>query len=685
MRRVVVWIWQFIKIYFFLIGVFFSTAIITLFLLLSSLDLDFFSNSHSQIELTKPEGDFMVEVDLDGNVYDHFDHKSTDGLLSLLSESETFQSVKGLQEIIGRLKTEDAVKGVLFHIRPTYFIHSNYAMDILDNLQNLAEEKPVYFFGSVIRGSANYLIGTGEKIVLAPGGDILLPSPTMQFMLIGKLMERFGVGVDVLKAGEFKSLIFNLKQMDKGSRKQMLSIYDSLLASHKQMMQISRPMVTSETDDSPAVTVERIAQWFENSHYNHKDALNNKLVTEISHLEPFKDSVEAVSELPWHDYEKVNWKDLEGERPPKQEVDEPNSVVDSTDAQGEGSGDGSSSEKTVSKDGSHDKGFHLSQLFSDHKDASNKNKSIGYLSFAGSIALDNGGSQGGVITDTQVEEQVDKMIEHKHVKAVVVRINSPGGGVMASELIWSHIKRLSDKKPVVAYIDSMAASGGYYMASAADKIVSRGTAITGSIGVLFVRGHMAGIAEKYGIISETITRENHSDLYDFTKELSTETKGYYQDQINDAYELFIKRVADGRNLSPDVVHTKLAQGRIWTGDQALQNSLVDALGDRSIAFSIAKKLAGLDTSRGYPLVFYEEKTHFLKTCLDSPTKCLRMLDSRLLTRSLPLFGHELLYELLSPDLHHRLLSAVRPYKHSVEMIQAHLWYESEALSLAKTR
>ena len=118
---------------------------------------------------------------------------------------------------------------------------------------------------------------------------------------------------------------------------------------------------------------------------------------------------------------------------------------------------------------------------------------------------------------------------------------------------------------------------------------------------------MAGLSKHYRIQSEVFSSETYADIYDPTRELSDKTKKYLQDRVDRAYDLFLKRVARGRNLSPEEVHKKQAQGRIWTGEQAVKIQLVDAIGDRDKAFAIAKNLAGLDPDQSYPVIFPEKK------------------------------------------------------------------------------
>ena len=636
MRSFIRGCWRLIKLYFIWVGALVTIMSILLTMSLSSLDLSMFSEDDEK-PLLIPATSGLVEVELSGTVYERYDYRGPSALFNFLNDSELLKSYKNLKEQLQLLQSNSAIEGVLFHVRPNFYIHSNYAMDLLAEFKLLAEKKPVYFFGALLQDGTNYLMSDAREIILAPGGALRLPSPIMAQLLLGKVMERFGVGLEVIKAGHYKNFVLHLDEVDPANKRQMLSVYDSYLKVLSDYMKEAR----LDLQATPPITTELIDEWFRQSDYGAQEALRHQLVTQVGHLQPFKDQVANETSLPWYKVEEVDldkWtqhavhqKIMEMDEPQPQAGNSSAHWQTAAEIQPQSSAQLSAPMTTPSSYSAptiEDKPVSwFRRLWSQDDKTKIQPDSLGYLSFYGTIMLENGESSTHTITERQVEQQVDVMLEYEHVKAVVIRINSPGGGVLASELIWSEIKRLSAQKPTVAYIDNMAASGGYYIATATNQIVARPTAITGSIGVLLIRPHIAGLAKNYGIKMDLTTRQNYADIFDPTQKLSTTTKAYLQQSVQDSYNLFLGRVAENRDMTQQQVHERLAQGRIWTGEQAHQVDLIDILGNRRDAFKVAKQLAGLDPLELYPVEFARKKIDFLKICLASLSDCLRMLQS----------------------------------------------------------
>ncbi|MCY4380512.1 MAG: S49 family peptidase, partial [Proteobacteria bacterium] len=463
-------LWRLIKLYFIFVGMIVTFSVVLIIMAFSSLDFDFlnYSQRDEPVKKHQPIGDFLVEVDLRGFVYDHYDLKTFDELLYLWRDlaNNSLTSLRSLEKQIEELAARTRVKGVLFHIHSNLVINTNFAADLIKPMAKLAAKKPLYFYGDHYQGAVNYLIGSGDRIALAPQGDVMLPSATMVTYLLGNLMKRVGVGMDVIKAGDYKSADFFLTQIGQPERLHMTSVQESLEQVIFDLMVASRK--------SQQIADRDIKKWLNQQSFNDKSALKTKLVTDISHYQNFKDSLAKSQGLKWYDYETIIW--------PKSSKDQ-EAAQDSEKAL-------VSLERALPKE--------ITSLFNKGDGVEEDEDAVGYLSYSGTISLDHQKSSDEDITEVQVAKDVEFMLAKDRVKAVVVRINSPGGGVLASELIWHHLKRLADVKPMVVYIDNMAASGGYYMASAAHKIIARPSAITGSIGVLFLRPHLAQMAKRYG-------------------------------------------------------------------------------------------------------------------------------------------------------------------------------------------
>ncbi len=201
-----------------------------------------------------------------------------------------------------------------------------------------------------------------------------------------------------------------------------------------------------------------------------------------------------------------------------------------------------------------------------------------------------------------------KLAENKHIKAVVLRVDSPGGVVGPSQEIYLEIMRMRKKKPIVASLGSVAASGGYYIASAANEIITSPGTITGSIGVKMEFINIQELLKKLGLGQEVIKSGTFKDIGSPIRRMSEEEKALLEKLIKDVHKQFVKAIAKGRNLSLDKVQ-EIADGRIFTGEEAKKLGLVDKLGNFQDAITLAAKLGGI---KGKPSTFYlKEKKSFL--------------------------------------------------------------------------
>jgi protease-4 len=200
-------------------------------------------------------------------------------------------------------------------------------------------------------------------------------------------------------------------------------------------------------------------------------------------------------------------------------------------------------------------------------------------------------------------------VEDDEVKALLVRIDSPGGSPLAADLMWRALRDAhAAGKPVIASLSDVAASGGYYVASAADRIVSHPSTLTGSIGVFVIRPSLRGLLEKLGVTAETMQRGARADLLFDSQPLTPGAREVLRKDVEGVYEQFVARVAEGRHLSPEAVK-RVGGGRVWTGAQALEIGLVDELGGLYEAAAAAKQAIGLPADAPVVLkAFPEQKT-----------------------------------------------------------------------------
>ena len=198
------------------------------------------------------------------------------------------------------------------------------------------------------------------------------------------------------------------------------------------------------------------------------------------------------------------------------------------------------------------------------------------------------------ISGFQYGKIFDDILKDESVKAMVLRINSPGGSAKASEELWRKIKLIQEKVPVIISMGNVAASGGYYMATAGDKIFAENNTITGSIGVFGLMFNVSELTENIGVNVEKVKTHKMSDFPSFDRSLTSKEKTRVQLGINKVYDVFLDRVAKGRGLSIEKVEG-LASGRVWTGNQAKENGLVDSIGGLNMAIETAKQAADIKT------------------------------------------------------------------------------------------
>lgn len=247
---------------------------------------------------------------------------------------------------------------------------------------------------------------------------------------------------------------------------------------------------------------------------------------------------------------------------------------------------------------------------------------VAVLYTEGSIVNGESGNSfmgGSFIGDHTLRKQLNKILEDDSVKALVLRVNSPGGSGSASDSIWNDLRRIQDSgRPVVISMGDYAASGGYYISMGADYIYAMPGTLTGSIGVFGGKLNMEGLYEKIGIKLHTYKRGEQSNIFSSTSNFSDSERRKYQEFLDGFYKIFVEKAAQGRDMTYDELH-QVAQGRVWTGEQALERNLVDELGGLEDAIAKAKELAELGENDVAIRIFPKRKTA-LETILEDLNK-----------------------------------------------------------------
>ena len=447
-------------------------------------------------------------------------------------------SALGLNDIVGAIrkaKNNDKIKGI--YLDPRIFAASNATLaEIRQELEDFKESgKFIVAYADSYTQSGYYLASVADKVAINPQGMLDVHGMASMPLFYKDALQKLGVEMQLFKVGTYKSFAepFTQTEMSAANREQVSSFINDIWESMKTDIAASRNMETTQVDS--------IANQF--------PLLKN---TDFLLAQNLVDTVLYESEMKNYVRELI-------------EIDADAKIPSATVA----------NMKSVK-----------TQVI---KKSTN---SIGLLYAVGNITSGSGASG---IQDKYVVNEIEKLRKDKDIKAVVFRINSGGGSAYASEQIWKAISDLKEEKPVVVSMGDVAASGGYYIACNADKIVAQPTTITGSIGIFGMIPNFSGTLDKLGIDTDVVKTNEFSDFGNVSRAFNAQEAAMMQAYVNSGYDLFLTRCADGRGLPKDSL-AKYAEGRVWTGNQAKEIGLVDELGGVDEAIRIAAELANLGES-----------------------------------------------------------------------------------------
>jgi protease-4 len=221
---------------------------------------------------------------------------------------------------------------------------------------------------------------------------------------------------------------------------------------------------------------------------------------------------------------------------------------------------------------------------------------------------------GGVVGSETIVDAIRRIRSDDSIKAIILRIDSPGGSAVASDVIWRELlitRNGKTPKPIVASMSDLAASGGYYIAAAAQTIVAEPGTLTGSIGILGGKIVTGGTFAKLGVGIDGVVEGQNADMNSPVRPYNDQERKKLEDQLQSFYDQFVEKVARARHMTPERVDT-IAQGRVWTGRQAKEIGLVDALGGLDRAVAMAKQAARISQDQGVELVVYPPRKTFLE-------------------------------------------------------------------------
>jgi protease-4 len=423
--------------------------------------------------------------------------------------------------------------------------------------------KPCVAYSEVWTTGAWYLASACDHVVMPPGGIGMVTGLDARTTYYAGIFEKLGIQPQMLHVGDFKSAVepYERAAPSEPASEAMNYLLDGLwgqfIADAARGRNVA-PSVVQELIDRPTLSPGQ--------------SLQRGLVDALAYPDALIEHLDAAGT-----------------------ADFVARVTEASAVAGSG-GTETPKEKTEEDDRFTSMGEYVKGLRSDWGE---KDAQIALIYAAGPIM--SGESDGGLfgdasLTDRSFREWIRAAAEDENVKAIVLRVESPGGSGLASDMMWREIRKaqVEEGKPVVVSMGGYAASGGYYIAAPADWIVAQPTTLTGSIGVFGGKLNLGGAYEKLGLTQHSYKRGEQADLLAMTVGFSDGGRETYQTFLDEFYELFLTRVTEGRELSRDDAHA-VAQGRVWTGTQALERGLVDELGGLDVALAKAAELAELDS------------------------------------------------------------------------------------------
>ena len=469
------------------------------------------------------------------------------------------QSTIGLIDIIRNLrkaKADDNIKGVFLDLTHVSTGLSSIS-EIRENLIELkAEGKFIIAYGEMFSQNAYYLASVADEIYLNPVGLLDFRGLNAQMMFFKNMLEKIGVEPQIIRHGEYKSAgePFYLEKMSPENREQMQSIISSMWNN-----------VINDISKSRNLSVNHLNMVADNYlSRTPSGALDNSMIDGIKHRDEIYERIRELLEINQDD--KINFASFSQYKralPPKE----------------------------MTKSGVNDQ--------------------IAVI-FGQGMIISGKGSENNMGSD-RIAAAIRKARLDDNVKAIVFRINSGGGSALASDVMLREVILAAKEKPVVASFGDVAASGGYYVACAADVIIANRSTITGSIGVFGMIPNMKELFEsKIGLSFDNVKTNELADFASINRPLTNLEREIIKESIGEVYDTFISHVAEGRNLPKETVDN-IGRGRVWTGVEAMQVGLIDEFGGLEYAIDKAAELAEIEDFR---LIEYPEQKSFFEMLMD---------------------------------------------------------------------
>lgn len=474
---------------------------------------------------------------------------------SFLGEENTNYGLDEILSSIQKAKDNENIKGIYLHAEA---LETSFASleEIRSALMDFKESgKWIVAYGDQYDQGTYYLASTADKIIVNPQGSIAWHGLASQVIFFKDLLGKLGVDMQIFKVGTYKSAVepFIATEMSPANREQTTAYITSIWNKLLEDISASRNLSV--------------------------DSLNY-YADQMMDLRPAQDYITygMADTLMYKDEVLSYLKNMSN-----READESLRTLSLEDM------------KNVKRNVPKDKSGNIIAVY------------YAYGEIDNTTSTDEG------IDSKKVCRDLRKLREDETVKAVVLRVNSPGGSAYGSEQIWNEVVKMTAEKPVVVSMGDYAASGGYYISCAADCIVANPTTLTGSIGIFGMFPNMEKLfSDKLGLNFDMVKTNKLADMGDLTRPFNAAESEIMQNYINNGYKLFVKRCADGREMTTEAIE-KIAEGRVWTGATAKELGLVDELGGLDKALEIAAEKAGVEA---YSTITYPAKEGMFSSLLN---------------------------------------------------------------------
>jgi len=490
-------------------------------------------------EPAQTESNSVLLLKFDHQIVDRAKKNPLEGLAFGIFESEKTVGLNDMLDCIRKAKTDHNILGI--YLNPSDI---SAGLGTIEEIRLALKDfktsgKFIYAYGENISQKAYYLITVADSVMLNPQGSIDFRGLGGERTFYKKGLEKLGVEMQIIRHGKFKSAVepYILDKMSPENRLQTETYLKSLWNEMLSDISASRKMGYDELNDiADAVASFREADFAKQKNLVDRLKYKDQVIDDLKKL-TLTDQKDDVRAVDIYKYIKV---------PETKEM------------------------KTMPR------------------------QKIAVIYASGEI---DASTSGDGIKSEELSRAIREARRDSSIRAIVLRINSPGGSAYGSDVIWREVKLAAKAKPVVASMGDVAASGGYYIACAADTIMADRTTITGSIGIFgMIPNFQNLLSDKLGITQDVVTTNEHSDMISVTRPMTEFERGLMQNMIETGYDTFISHVADGRKMDKTAVD-EIGQGRVWAATNAKEIKLVDVFGGLTDAIELAKKMAKLDSYR----------------------------------------------------------------------------------------